>query len=556
MNVYEKRIRKTLEVVKPHVAPYVLSTFFVSTRNYCINLLNALLFSSVAYAARLQDLPKLKEGIQRFILFLVAFILFDTLNTHMQSVTVEKMTARIREMTYRKFLESKPQNKFLQKENRGEVLSRLSNDVELIQSLFLSNILYAMMLLISGVGGSINIFLISPIIGFYLIFLGLAALLTKLYLSGKIFDNSKEKQKYFSEITAFLNQYVSQLQNIRMMNMVEPLTNWLLNRCKRLTVTIERQSDLDARLSSSSTVVDLAIYVGVSVWGIFAVKAGKLHVEQIVFVLQLAPMVTSLFLCLGDGMAALKKSLIGVDRLMEVWDLPSEEMGKPQQEDGDSFEAAFSAQNLSVRFENHGVIQYPTEISIPAGTMTAICGESGCGKSTLGKAFAGLIVDHQGSIQYSGKSINEYTLASLRKSVTYVPQPDYFIEGTILENLLLGNERQPSLEEIIQTGEKLGCIQWIWELPSNFNESIPYMGTSLSGGQKQSLSILRAVLMENQTVIFDETFSHLDARTVQSVMAGLRELGKTCIVITHDPNIIAGCTSVLDLSTEDEGNSE
>ena len=127
------------------------------------------------------------------------------------------------------------------------------------------------------------------------------------------------------------------------------------------------------------------------------------------------------------------------------------------------------------------------------------------------------------------------------------------MEGTILENLLLGNERQPSLEEIIQTGEKLGCIQWIWALPSNFNESIPYMGTSLSGGQKQSLSILRAVLMENQTVIFDETFSHLDAKTVRSVMAGLRQMDKTCIVITHDPRIIAGCTSVLDLSTKDAG---
>ena len=548
MNGYKNRIGKILEAIKPHVAPYVLSTFFVSTRNYCINLLNAILFSSVAYAARLQDLPKLKESIQRFILFLLVFVLLDTLTTHIQSVTVEKMTAKIRETTYRKFLNAKTQNKFLQKENRGEALSRLSSDVELVRGLFLSNLLYPMMLLFSGIGGSINIFMISPVIGCYLAFLGLSALLAKLYLAGKIADNSGKKQQKFSEMTAFLNQYVAHLGNIRMMNMVKPLTDRLLNMCRRLGGAIERESDLDAGLSSATTIVDLAIYVGVSVWGIFSVKMGKLHVEQIVFVLQLSPMVTDLFLCLGDAVASLKRSLIGVDRVLEIWDLPSEDLGKSQGEHPDLSETAFSARDLSVCFEGQEVLQYPAEICIPAGTMTAIYGESGCGKSTLGKIFGGLLSDYQGSVSYSGKVISQYPLAALRGSVTYVPQPDYFMEGTILENLLLGNDRQVPLEEIVRVGNALGCTRWIWELPQKFHEPISYMAASLSGGQKQSLSILRAVLLDNDTIIFDETLSHLDAGTIRSVMAGLKQLNKTCIIITHDPGMIGACDSVLNLS--------
>lgn len=548
MKGHQNRIAKILEAVKPHAAPYVLSTFFVSTRNYCINLLNALLFSSVAYAARLQDLPKLREGIQRFVLFLFIFVLFDTAATHIQSVTVEKMTAKIRETTYRKFLNAKVQNGFLQKENRGDILSRLSSDVELIRGLFLSNLMYPMMLLISGIGGSINIFIISPVIGCYLAFLGLSALLVKLYLAGKIAGNSREKQQLFSEMTAFLNQYVSHLGNIRMMNMVKPLTDRLLNMSRRLGGTIERESELDAGLPSSATVVDLAIYVGVSLWGIFSVKTGKLHVEEIVFVLQLSPMVTDLFLCLGDAVASLKRSLIGVDRVLEIWDLPAEDLGKSRGEHPDLSETAFLARDLSVCFEGHEVLQYPAEIRIPAGTVTAIYGESGCGKSTLGKIFAGLLSDHRGSVFYSGKPISEYPLASLRSSVTYVPQPDYFMEGTILENLLLGNDRQVPLEEILRMGSFLSCTQWIRELPKNFNEPISYMAASLSGGQKQSLSILRAVLLDNDTIIFDETFSNLDAGTVRSVMAGLKQLNKTCILITHDPGMIGACDSVLNLS--------
>lgn len=548
MNGHQNRIKKILEAVKPHAAPYILSTFFVSTRNYCINLLNAILFSSVAYAARLQDLPKLREGIQRFVLFLLVFVLFDTLTTHIQSVTVEKMTAKIRETTYRKFLNAKYQNEFLQKENRGDILARLSSDVELVRGLFLSNLMYPMMLLISGIGGGINIFLISPVIGCYLALLGLSALLVKLYLAGKIAGNSGKKQQLFSEMTAFLNQYVAHLGNIRMMNMVKPLTDRLLNMSRRLGGTVERESELDAGLSSSATIVDLAIYVGVSVWGIFSVKTGKLHVEEIVFVLQLSPMVTDLFLCLGDAVASLKRSLIGVDRVLEIWDLPAEDLGKSRGEHPESSETAFLARDLSVCFEGHEAIQYPAEIRIPAGTVTAIYGESGCGKSTLGKIFGGLLSDHRGSVAYSGKPISQYPLASLRGSVTYVPQPDYFMEGTILENLLLGNDRQVPLEEILRMGSFLGCTQWVRELPKGFHEPISYMAASLSGGQKQSLSILRAVLLNNDTIIFDETFSHLDAGTVRSVMAGLKQLNKTCILITHDPGMIGACDSVLNLS--------
>lgn len=548
MKGHQKRIEKILEAVKPHAAPYVLGTLFVSTRNFCINLLNAILFSSVAYAARLQDLPKLREGIRRFILFLLVFVLFDTLTTHIQSVTVEKMIGKIRETTYRKFLNAKYQNEFLQKENRGDILSRLSSDVELIRGLFLSNLMYPMMLLISGIGGGINIFLISPVIGCYLAFLGLSALLAKGYLAGKIAGNSRKKQQLFSEMAAFLNQYVAHLGNIRMMNMVKPLTDRLLNMSRRLGETVERESELDAGLSSSATIVDLAIYVGVSVWGIFSVKTGKLHVEEIVFVLQLSPMVTDLFLCLGDAVASLKRSLIGVDRVLEIWDLPSEDLGKSRGEHPDFSETAFLARDLSVCFEGHEAIQYPTEIRIPAGTVTAIYGESGCGKSTLGKIFAGLLPNHRGSVSYSGKPMSQYPLASLRGSVTYVPQPDYFMEGTILENLLLGNDRQVPLEEILRMGDLLGCTRWIRELPKRFHEPISYMAASLSGGQKQSLSILRAVLLDNDTIIFDETFSHLDAGTIRSVMAGLKQLGKTCILITHDPGIIGACDSVLNLS--------
>lgn len=548
MSAYREKLWRIFATVKSHFVPYALSTLSISMRNYFINWLNAILFSSIAYAARMQNLSALKESIQKFILYLLAFVFFDTLAYHIQSITVEKMIIIIREVTYEKFLHAKPQNAFFQAENKGEVLSRLSNDVELIRSLFSFNLMYPIMLLISGVGGSINILTKSPVIGCFLILFGIAALLAKLYLSKRIFESAKKRQKYFSEILAILNQYVSNLLNIRMMNMVEPVTLWLLKKVQTLRGTIAKQADLDARLSSSTTIVDIGIYVGVSILGVFSVRNGRLSIEQTVFILQLSHMVTDMFLSLGDSIANLKASFIGVDRIIDVWNLPPEQVGELQQEETELNQFAFVGRNLSVDFGNNIGIQYPKEICIPSREISAIYGDSGCGKSTLGRMFAGLVLDYDGTIYYSSKPIEEYTLASLRRSITYVPQPDYFIDGTILENLLLGNKRQIPLKEINNIGSTLGCTQWIWDLPQNYNEKISYGGVSLSGGQRQSLSILRAVLRESQTIIFDETFSHLDAESIQAVLTGLKQMDKTIIIITHDQNIIAACADTLDLS--------
>lgn len=551
MNIYREKLWKIFSPIKSYSVPYMLSTLFISMRNYSINWLNAILFSSIAYAARMQNPLELKENIRKFILYLIIFICVDTLSYHIQSITVEKMIIKIREVTYEKFLRAKPQNVFFQGENKGEVLSRLNNDVELIRGFFSFNLMYPMMLLISGIGGSINILTKSPIIGVYLILLGIVALLAKLYLSKKIFENTKKKQKYFSEMMAMLNQYVSNLPNIRMMNMVEPITLWILRRFQKAKETIVKQADLDTYISSSTTMVDIGIYAGVSILGVYSVRNGHLSIEQTVFILQLSHMVTDMFLSLGDSFANLKASFIGVDRIVDVLNLPPEQIGKLQNSETGTNQYAFTCSNLSVNLSNDVCIQYPPEILIPSQKISAIYGDSGCGKSTLGRMFVGLVTDYKGRILYSDKQIEEYTLASLRGSVTYVPQPDYFIGGTILENILLGNKKQISLEEIINIGNTLGCAQWIWDLPQNYNHKITYGGASLSGGQRQSLSIIRAVLRESQTIIFDETFSHLDRKSIQSVINGLKQLQKTIIIITHDQHIITACADILDLSRGD-----
>lgn len=180
--------------------------------------------------------------------------------------------------------------------------------------------------------------------------------------------------------------------------------------------------------------------------------------------------------------------------------------------------------------------------------MTAICGDSGCGKTTFARLLVGLTTGYRGEILYGGVPLENYSLATLRHAVTYVPQKDYFIEGTILDNLLLGNERAVSPEEVKRVAGMLGCDKWIEALPGNYNGMISYGGTSISGGQRQSLSIIRAVLRNSSTIILDETFANIDVPTIPVILEGRKKLHRTVIIITHDPRVVQCCDHLLDLS--------
>lgn len=223
MKASVRKLNILFGAVKPYWLPYGASTMVVSLRNYALNMLNAMLFSTIAYAARVRDLETLKKSSLVFLLLLLLFVIVDTLSLHVQAITIHNMMVTVRQTLYHKFLRIQIKEVRASGADAGDILSRLNSDVNLVDSIFSMNLLYPLMLTISGIGGSVSIYQISPAIWLYLVGVGVIALFVKIYFSKKVYAYSKNRQMCFSRMMTLLNQLVANFPNIRVMNMTTPV---------------------------------------------------------------------------------------------------------------------------------------------------------------------------------------------------------------------------------------------------------------------------------------------------------------------------------------------
>ena len=196
-------------------------------------------------------------------------------------------------------------------------------------------------------------------------------------------------------------------------------------------------------------------------------------------------------------------------------------------------EGAISFYGVSFGYKNEKQILKNVNISIPSNKITAIVGDSGIGKTTLVNLIMRFYKLNSGKICIDDFNIMECSLKSLRRQIGFVQQKNYFFEGTIYDNLLLGNENI-SKKEIDKVCSLVGIYDEIIEKPEGFQTMLGENGEGLSGGQKQRLSIARILLRNPQIIIFDEPTSALDEENEKIFFDTIKKLeGHTVIIISH-----------------------
>ena len=172
-------------------------------------------------------------------------------------------------------------------------------------------------------------------------------------------------------------------------------------------------------------------------------------------------------------------------------------------------------------------------LTLPAGKMTAIVGRSGAGKTTLAHLVHGLYRPESGRILYDGQPLEALPPARLRRSVAYVFQKTDIFDGTLGDNIALGDER-PDLERV-RFAARIACLEELLALPQGLDTRIGESGIRLSGGEEQRLQLARAIYRDPRVLFLDEATSHLDAATERAITESLqREMtGRTVVVVAH-----------------------
>ena len=180
------------------------------------------------------------------------------------------------------------------------------------------------------------------------------------------------------------------------------------------------------------------------------------------------------------------------------------------------------------------------------GSLTAIVGPTGAGKTTIINLLMRFYDVQGGGVYVDGKDIRDLTRSSLRKAYTMVLQDTWLFHGTIFDNIAYGKPGA-TMEEVVAAAKAAHIHNYISRLPEGYNTVLSDNGTSISKGQKQLLTIARAMLLDAHMLILDEATSNVDTRTEQHIQAAMRELMKnrTCFVIAHRLSTIRSADHIL-----------
>jgi ATP-binding cassette subfamily B protein len=236
----------------------------------------------------------------------------------------------------------------------------------------------------------------------------------------------------------------------------------------------------------------------------------------------------------------LQNARIAADRLFEIMDLEVEEKGGGA-EFKDPGTKGIVFRDVSFSYGSRGNLFEGINLMVPASRLTLIVGASGSGKSTLAYLITGLYRVSAGRIELDGKCLQEYTTESLRERISIVPQQTELFSGSLLANIAPG-ELHADYDRARELCDRLGLSDLIMKLPSGLHTEIGENGTTFSGGERQRISIARALYRQPSVLILDEALSSLDGTNssiVRKVIARETERGTTVIMITHDVQDIA-----------------
>ena len=244
----------------------------------------------------------------------------------------------------------------------------------------------------------------------------------------------------------------------------------------------------------------------------------------------------------GMGMSMLRLASASIDRTLQTEEMEQmDEKGKAFSPKGHGIEF----NNVHFSYENKEIL-HGIDVTLPDRTTTAVIGPSGSGKTTLCNLIARFWDVDSGSVKIGGKDVREYTLESLMEQISMVFQNVYLFADTIENNIKFGRP-QATHAEVVEAARKACCADFIEALPDGYDTVIGEGGAFLSGGEKQRISIARAMLKDAPIVILDEATANVDPENEDRLQKAIEELtrDKTIIMIAHRLKTVRNADQIL-----------
>lgn len=435
---------------------------------------------------------------------------------------------------------------FFGKRQQGEIMSRLTNDIENVSATLNGSIIQITSSILTLAGVVIVMLTLSPLLTLLTFTVVPLMVLGMRWITKRTGPLFKERQRNLGELNGYIEETLSGQRIIKAFSQEERVLTAFKEQNDRIRISgfwAQTISGFIPKLMNGLNNLSFAIIAGIG--GIMAIS-GSISVGVIIIFAEYARQFTRPLNDLANQWNTILSAIAGAERVFEIMDEDPEVIDEAGAHELEHVEGAVKFDHVSFGYEEKGATLQDISFEAKPGEMIALVGPTGAGKTTLIQLISRFYSPNQGTITVDGQDVTTIQRKSLRSHMAFVLQDSFLFEGTIRENIRYGR-LDASDEEVEEAAKMANAHSFITRLKQGYDQVLHADGSGISQGQKQLLAIARAMLANPAMLVLDEATSSIDTVTEIKIQEGLQRLmqGRTSFVIAHRLNTIRQADKIL-----------
>ena len=487
------------------------------------------------------------------VLMILFYVISSVLTYILQIILLQvskKITHRMRRQVFEHLLELPVS--YFDRNQTGDIVSKISYDIDTINTSLSSDILQLVTGVITVVGSLLMMLSIAPILVLVFVITVPITLVFARYRMIKVKPLFRRRSRKLGELNGFTEEMLSGNKTIKAYGQEDTIITKYDSRNEDASQAYYTADYEGSIMGPSVNFVNNLSLSLISMFGAILFLLGKITIGNISSFVMYSRKFSGPINETANIITELQTAAAAAERVFRLLDEPSEIPDAPDAKVLIDTKGMVDIDHVKFGYTPEKEIIHDLRLHADPGQLVAIVGPTGAGKTTIINLLMRFYDVNEGVISVDGYPIRNLTRDSLRKAFTMVLQDTWLFQGTIEENVAYARE-DATLEEVIAVCKKAHIHDFVETLPQGYQTVLTDDGVNISKGQKQLLTIARAMLSNARMLILDEATSNVDSRTEMAIQDAMLELmkGRTCFVIAHRLSTIKNADVILVLKDGD-----